>query len=168
MTEVRLLDAADAGAFRGLRLAGLEESPASFGSSVEDEQFRSAGEWAGRASPTDTSAVFGAFVDSGLVGVVRVVREPGAKQSHRASIASMYVAPQARGQGIASELLGRALSHARGWGGVRQVELAVTVGNDSAIRLYRRVGFVEYGRAPAALLVGGVYLDELLMVLPMG
>ena len=164
MTELRLLDAADANAFREIRLAGLAESPASFGSSVEDEQSRTIGEWQERVTPSESSAVFGAFAEMNLVGVVRVVRESGRKQEHRVSIASMYVAPVARRRGVAAELLQQALSHAQSWVGVRQAELAVTAGNESAVQLYRRFGFQQYGRAPAVLLVDGVYHDELLMV----
>ncbi len=108
--------------------------------------------------------MLGAFLDRALVGVVRVVRESGVKQMHRASIASMYVAPEARRRGVASALMERAMSHVQGWDGVRQVELAVTAGNSSAIQLYQRFGFVEYGRAPAALRVEGEYHDELLMI----
>ena len=164
MTAVRLLDAADAIAFREFRLAGLAESPASFGSGVDDEQSKTTAEWRDRVTPTDASAVFGAFEDRDLVGVVRVVREAGLKQMHRASITSMYVAPAARHRGVAAELLQRALSHAQCWEGLRQVELAVTVGNASAIRLYQRFNFVEFGRVPAALFVDGEYHDELFMV----
>ncbi len=164
MIETRVLDVEDAGAFREIRLAGLAESPLSFGSSVEEEQYRGLPEWAQRVTPGEDSAVLGAFLDRALVGVVRVVRESGVKQMHRASIASMYVAPEARRRGVASALMERAMSHVQGWDGVRQVELAVTAGNSSAIQLYQRFGFVEYGRAPAALRVEGEYHDELLMI----
>lgn len=48
--------------------------------------------------------------------------------------------------------------------GLRQVTLAVTAGNESAVALYRSMGFEVYGREPHALLVDGVLHDDLQMV----
>lgn len=46
---------------------------------------------------------------------------------------------------------------------VESLLLAVGVHNEPAQRLYRRHGFVEYGREQRALKVGDVYYDEILM-----
>jgi ribosomal protein S18 acetylase RimI-like enzyme len=48
--------------------------------------------------------------------------------------------------------------------GVRQVLLTVTAGNDTALAMYEAFGFRVYGREPRALLVDGVFFDDLHMV----
>ena len=46
-----------------------------------------------------------------------------------------------------------------------QIDLTVTAGNDQAHALYRRCGFVEYGRLERAIRVDGEYLAKVHMVL---
>lgn len=77
----------------------------------------------------------------------------------------MYVVPAARGTGLARPLLEAAIAHARQQPDLRQLQLGVTVGNAPALHLYPSLGFVEYGREPAALCVDGRYYDEILMQL---
>ena len=43
------------------------------------------------------------------------------------------------------------------------IQLAVVSGNDAALRLYNRLGFVQYGVEPNALKQEGRYFDEILM-----
>jgi plasmid maintenance system killer protein len=64
--------------------------------------------------------------------MVGVGREQGLKERHIAFIRSMYVAPQARGQGAGQQLLAAALQQAWSWEGVEQVTLSVTASNDAA------------------------------------
>ncbi|MBO4807419.1 MAG: GNAT family N-acetyltransferase [Lachnospiraceae bacterium] len=48
--------------------------------------------------------------------------------------------------------------------GYKQVELEVVADNERATALYKKSGFVEYGRRPKALLFDdGIYHDEILM-----
>ncbi|HYI88655.1 MAG TPA: GNAT family N-acetyltransferase [Beijerinckiaceae bacterium] len=61
-----------------------------------------------------------------------------------AEILSVAVAPEARGRGYARALLAdhlQGLAHA----GVRTVHLEVENGNESALSLYRRLGFAKVG-----------------------
>ena len=55
------------------------------------------------------SRFYGAFAGDGLVGIVNLQRYGRAKLRHRAIIGSMYVVPQARGQGLGKRLLGQSL-----------------------------------------------------------
>jgi len=48
-------------------------------------------------------------------------------------------------------------------GAVEQVMLTVEAGNARAIKLYERHGFRTIGKMPRAILVDGVYYDELQM-----
>jgi len=73
----------------------------------------------------------------GMVSVTAVVDQ-------EAEIISMWVAPTARGQGIADRLVCAALEHARALG-AKRVALDVTAGNEHALDLYRRSGFRDVG-----------------------
>jgi RimJ/RimL family protein N-acetyltransferase len=54
------------------------------------------------------------------------------------------------------------LDHARGR--VEMVQLTVVSENEAAHRLYRAMGFVEYGYEKRALKQDGKYYDDILMV----
>ena len=164
VTGIRVLGAADAAAFQALRLAGLQECPAAFASSFEEESGRELPAVAERLAPQGDRAVFGAFDGGELVGLVGLMREGHRKLAHKAFIWGMYVAPAARQRGIGRRLVGAALSFAESQLRVRQVTLGVNAANPAAIALYERMGFKAFGREPCFMLVDGVPQDELQMV----
>lgn len=65
-------------------------------------------------------------------------------QTANARILSIAVAPAARGQGIASQLIGAAVRYFKGQK-VKKVRLEVRPDNGAAIRVYEKWGFVETG-----------------------
>ena len=73
----------------------------------------------------------------------------------------MYVRPAARRAGIGRRLVEVILEHARG--GVELVRLAVVTNNRTALQLYRRLGFAEYGFEERCLKDGDRYFDCVLM-----
>ena len=84
--------------------------------------------------------------------------------TRHAGILGMGLLPEWRGRGVGGRLIERTLEAARAFPLVR-VELAVRADNDRAIALYRRVGFEEEGRRRRAMLVDGVYYDDIVMAL---
>jgi RimJ/RimL family protein N-acetyltransferase len=68
-----------------------------------------------------------------------------------------------RGQGAGTAMMLRALERARGQ--FETVRLAVFADNTRARALYRRMGFVPYGRLPRGIRRGGQYIDEEFMYL---
>jgi ribosomal protein S18 acetylase RimI-like enzyme len=82
--------------------------------------------------------------------------------AHRANLWGVYVRPEARGVGVARQLIEALLTSASGK--VVQVHLSVVTGNEAALRLYRNAGFEVYGTEPRSLYVNGRYFDEHLMV----
>ena len=50
---------------------------------------------------------------------------------------------------------------------VEELRLTVVASNTTAVRLYSRRGFREYGVEPRALKIGDRYHDEVLMALPL-
>ena len=57
----------------------------------------------------------------------------------------------------------RLLAEAADYEGLRLVQLTVTAGNDAALSVYRRCGFVQFGLEPQAACVGEDYLDKIHM-----
>jgi RimJ/RimL family protein N-acetyltransferase len=158
--NMRVLNETDAAAFQTVRLRSLREHPESFGASWEDEQSRSTEDVAAqlRDDPPNTCTL-GAFVGHVLVGIVSLNRFVRPKVRHKAILGGMYVAPEARGNGIGAALLDAALVHARAMDGVRDVSLAVTVGNETARNVYLAAGFVPWGVEPRYINVDGQFFD---------
>ena len=161
---VRRLVPSDAAAFLALRLASLRDCPSAFSSSFEEERETPLATIEARLAPGSGRNLFGAFDGDELAGFVGVGREDALKTRHKASIRGMYVAPAQRGKGLGKALFEHALAFCTGMEGVRQVLLTVTAGNDTALAMYEAFGFTVYGREPRALLVDGVFYDDLHMV----
>jgi RimJ/RimL family protein N-acetyltransferase len=166
---IRPLTASDFPAWLALRIKALDGHPDAFGSSSTDEWV--ANEHLARKSFTERSiagenAIFGAFDEAGnLVGVTGFVRESGTKSRHRAFAWGVYVAPAARGAGLATRLMQAVIAHARSVEGVTQLELTAASHNTAAISVYKKLGFTTFGRHPRALMLENRPIDEDLMVL---
>lgn len=150
---IRLLTAADAPAYRALRLRGLREHPEAFTSS-HDEDLQHPPQIAAARLASATHAFWGAFDGDALVGIVGLEREQRAKNCHKATVVGMYVASQAGGRGIGRDLLQALLAQAR-HDGLESLVLTVTEGNDKARRLYEAAGFRSFGIEPRAIKVDG-------------
>ena len=118
-----------------------------------------------RLGPDSGDAVYGAFADGTLVGVLGLAREPRAKNRHKAVVFGMYVAPEYAGQGIGAALVAHVIAAARSQSGVEQLVLTVTQTNDGARTLYERHGFRSFGVEPRAIRVDDRYFDKNHMIL---
>jgi RimJ/RimL family protein N-acetyltransferase len=76
-----------------------------------------------------------------------------------ATIAGMYVVPDRRGEGIAKALIAACLAHARSLPGVEEVCLCITVGNETARKLYLACGFQPDFIDPQYFKYQGTYYD---------
>jgi ribosomal protein S18 acetylase RimI-like enzyme len=161
--HVRPLGVADAESYRRVRLESLRLHPEAFGADYDDEAKQDPAQFAERLTLSGFTR-FGGFVDRDLVGLAGLQIRSGAKERHKAYLFSMYVDAAHRRSGLAEQLVEAVISGARGAGAVL-LHLSVTVGNASAQRLYRRMGFTAYGVERRSLLVDGRYLDEELMAL---
>lgn len=65
--------------------------------------------------------------------------------------------------GIGSIAMRAMIDFAKGTGALRTLSLEVREGNERAISLYKRFGFVEIGRHKGRINVRGTYYDEILM-----
>jgi ribosomal protein S18 acetylase RimI-like enzyme len=82
----------------------------------------------------------------------------------RCGVLGMGLLPDRRGQGLGERLMRRALEASRAFG-LARVELTVREDNRRAIALYGKLGFQLEGRNRRAILVEGVYYDQLMMAL---
>ncbi|CAI1496619.1 GNAT family N-acetyltransferase [Serratia quinivorans] len=158
--KIRRLQAENAEDFRAIRLAALKKSPEMFGSFYALEAEKPLQFFADRLT---NCAVFGAYSNGRIVGVMVFKQAEGIKDAHKASLTGVFVEPEFRGQGIANALLKAVIDH--GSNQVEQILLTVVADNDAAISLYKKYGFEPYGMEPRALKTEQGYLDEMLMVL---
>ena len=150
---------------RSIRLAALADAPSAFASTHDQELAYPEQRWIDAARNRSNGPLSGTFVavdtgagaevaevggvDTGeFVGLVGgylpAAFEPEHREEGVAELVSMWVAPAARGRGVAQELITAVVD----WAAERNchtVELWVTRGNDAAIALYEKAGFVETG-----------------------
>lgn len=144
--DIRRLRPEDAGLLRALRLRALETDPGAFGSIHEEVARRDDGHWqtwAEEHSTGDDHCTLIALRDGNPVGLVRSERDLAASAVFW--IYSLWVAPEARRQGLGLRLLAR-VEEWIGTSGGRQVELDVVDRETAAVRLYERAGYQPDGR----------------------
>lgn len=159
-TTIRLLVIDDVSTFRSIRLEALRTEPASFASSAEDWEKLPDEEWRRR---TVGNPVFVAFQDDVPVGIMGLMRQSASKMAHRATLVMVYLRRELRGTGLARRLLDAVADYARNEG-IKQLELAVSADNPTAIRFYHREGFSVAGRIPGGFLHEGREIDDVIMV----
>ena len=126
---------------RDLRLRALQADPDAFGESLAVATERSDADWQARADSAD-HASFVADTSGGFVGMV--VGGPAPDRPGIAAIYGMWVAQEARGQGIGAALMDAVEDWARS-AGYAFIGLGVTTTNEPAIRLYEHKGYTDTG-----------------------
>ena len=143
--DIRVLDEQDWQAYRSIRLASLQDSPDSFGSTYELERALSDQKWKSRLSKSSDSsngAMWAAVFDDKFIGLVSAV--VSSVDVDHASIYQMWVSPEYRGEGIGSALIRSVVVWAVQLR-VKRLELSVTTVNTAAVSLYKKMGFVSTG-----------------------
>ncbi len=161
---VRRVLPSEAQTYQLLRLEGLVRHPDCFRIAPEDEADLSLSDV---AKKLDSGTVLGGFVDGNLVGIAGLSAFPGAKAKHKALLWGMYVREEARGLGLADQLMEGILSEARNRG-FEQIQLTVIASNPQACKVYERWGFKLYGTEVQSVKVGDTYYDEQLRVCFLG
>jgi ribosomal protein S18 acetylase RimI-like enzyme len=97
-----------------------------------------------------------ARLDGVVVGSAQVVRPPrnNEAQAFAAQLTHAYIAPYARGFGLARRLVARVEEHAAAMG-FRVLNLDVRETQDIAIKLFEGLGYVRWGTHPAYARVDG-------------
>jgi ribosomal protein S18 acetylase RimI-like enzyme len=165
MIHVRKLVPSDAEAFQAVRLQALREDPIAFASSYEEERDLPLATIAERLVATDDRAIVGAFDGPLLVGLAAWHREEMRKLHHKGFVWGVFVKESHRGHGLARRLLEAVIALARRADGILLLNLTAYADNQRAIALYESLGFVIYGREPAAICVDGLLHDDVHMAL---
>ena len=140
---VERLKAGDGERLRVIRLRSLRDSPDAFATTFEEAEALAPENWNRRV---EELATFVASEHGTDLGMVRAVLDEQSPQA--AYVISMWVAPEARRQGIGSALLDAVVQWARAQGLTRLL-LDVGEANAPAIALYTRKGFVRTGASGA-------------------
>lgn len=125
-----------------LRLAALQDAPYAFSTRYEEAILRADDAWrefaATRAVSVDDST-FLAFADGEAIGIAGGCRER--EKPKLMHLVAVWVAPEQRGSGVADLLIEAVCDWAQSVGAT-SITAWVTEGNDRALRLYNRLGFV--------------------------
>ena len=136
---IERLTTGDGERLRVIRLRSLRDSPDAFATTFEEAEALAPETW---NRQLEHLATFVASAPGADLGMVRAMRDEQSQET--AYVISMWVAPEARCQGIGSALLDAVVQWARAQGLTRLL-LDVTEANAPAIALYTRKGFVRTG-----------------------
>ena len=138
MPYIKLLARDEWHRLRDIRLSALHESPHAFLTTYGREQAYNEDQW--RAEFTRGEWNIG-IIGSRAVSLLGTTHESDTPV-HECYLEYLWVSPECRGSGVAFDMLTIILDRLQ-TSGVRTVFLWVLDGNDTAIRLYKRVGFVS-------------------------
>jgi ribosomal protein S18 acetylase RimI-like enzyme len=148
-------------AYRALRLRSLLDAPEAFGSSHAAEEAWAHALWMARLTAADVSGrdcplVAETDTEAAMLGLLWAKCD--AEDAGIVNVFQMWVAPEARGRGVASALLEEAVAWARSIDAQR-VQLGVVISNEAALQLYIRHGFIKAGE-PAPIRPGSALLEQ--------
>jgi GNAT superfamily N-acetyltransferase len=149
-------------AYRALRLRSLLDAPDAFGSSYAAEEAWAQELWMARLTAASVSGRDCPLVaestgpDGAMLGLLWAKCD--ADDAGIVNLFQMWVAPEARGRGVAAALVDEAVAWARSIG-ARRVQLGVVTDNQAAIQLYLRKGFRNAG-TPAPIRPGSALLEQ--------
>lgn len=131
--------------YRALRLRALADAPEAFGMTLSEAVQRTGNDWAwilNLATRSGQDLPLVAEISGSAAGMAWA--KVDASDPGRIHLFQVWVAPEARGHGVAAALLDAAIAWARSRH-ARTMQLGVVCGNDAARRLYERAGFQDVG-----------------------
>ncbi|BDM69072.1 hypothetical protein HEK616_25590 [Streptomyces nigrescens] len=117
-----------------------------------------------RAARRGDGALRAAYLDRRLIGLGYWLRYAQATNRQHADLVKIAVAAEAHGRGIGRSLTSTLVADARD-AKIEVLTLDARADNTRALRLYRSLGFREYGRLPAFIAMGGRRYDKVFYML---
>jgi RimJ/RimL family protein N-acetyltransferase len=109
--------------------------------------------------------ILGAFAPDGSIGgMIGFTSENRLKTRHKCHLWGLFVRPEYRGKGLATQLIQSVLDTAQNVLDIEQVQLTVSTQNEASYGLYLRLGFTVFGTELHAMKIGSSYVDEYHMV----
>lgn len=162
--KIRLLTKEDAEIYLNIRLEGLKENPEVFITTM-DEILDQDDPIEYKAEILDKNYTIGAFTDKGeLIGVATLRTFEKVKAEHKGKIESVYVSSRARKMGAGYLLIEEAIHLAKSLG-LEQLTLNIIEGNETAKKLYEKLGFKTFAKTPNSLKLNNEYWDQEHMML---
>jgi len=152
--------------YKALRLQALENDPAAFATTYQEDAAMPDLQWQDRLQNSEGQKSYMLFAqcEGKVIGMVGALLEQGACVEHKATIVSVYVQPEYRGQGIAKTLMQAIMQLLQANKKIVHVQLTVNSDNASAIKLYESVGFKKVGLLEKLVKVGDDFIDGYMMV----
>src|SRR5260370_14039676 len=138
MPYIKRLDSDEWRDLQNIRLSALADSPRTFLATYDQEKTFDEIRWRAEFDRGDWNIGMRDGQAVGLLGCTREVDTP----AHQCYLEYLWVSPEWRKRGLAHHMLITVLDRLR-ISGVRTAFLWVMDGNDTAVRLYKRVSFVS-------------------------
>lgn len=144
--------------YKQIRLEALKLEQQAFGSRYEDNIKYPEAFWRGRLEDAQAGENLLLFARQGdrLVGLIGTYAD---EEKGVVNVISVYVAAEARGQGIGAALMEAILAEVRKQGTFRKARLMVNADQAAAFDLYRRFGFEVVGEETNVLGDGLSHLE---------
>jgi len=111
--------------------------------------------------PPETSPSTNSKNKGQIIGYMTLSRFSMDSTAHcRSTRIGLQIASVYQNKGYGAEAIRWALDWAFLWAGMRRVEIGTTAYNERAVALYKKLGFVEEGRAREKVLMHGRWWDE--------
>ena len=131
--------------YRALRLEALHKEPQAFGATYADSLAQPDTFWQGRladAVAARSNWMVFARRRTQLVGMIGAYQDEAMATLQIGQVVAMYVATNARGQGISRQLMTSLIAIMERTPSIRRLRLDVNVEQTAAVHLYERMGFV--------------------------
>jgi len=103
-----------------------------------------------------------AEIERNIVGFAVIRNETKKRKVHIGAL-GIFIQKEWRGAGVGGALMNAILELVKNNPLIHKIGLAVFANNESAIRLYKKLGFVEEGRRVREIRFNDEYVDEILM-----
>lgn len=145
--------------YKQLRLEALKEDGTAFGESYAESSQRSDEEWQRRLTNPKNHIMVARDGDR-LFAMAGACQEEGEKVRHIAYAWGVYVNKDYRGKGVGKKLMEALLEEVRKNNEIEKVNLNVNTIQQSAVKLYEKLGFEIVGTLHKELKIGDKYFDE--------
>jgi RimJ/RimL family protein N-acetyltransferase len=144
----------------------LKNFPTNFTSNYQDEKTKEKLFFQPHIEQSDTNNfVIGAFHNNSLVGISGFNRHEREKRNHSGIIIQVYVTPEYQRKNIGQNIIKATLDEAFKIDGIEQIEIDVIAINENAEKVYKKIGFEEYGLQKNFLKINNTYYDHKMMMI---
>jgi RimJ/RimL family protein N-acetyltransferase len=149
---------------KDMRLKALQTDPLAFGRTYEEESQLSDEDWKDKLTDPDSEWFF-SKKDGKYIAMAGVIFAKRKIIQHRAEINGVFVEPAYRRQGIGEDLVRCILAKLKANSKTAKVELNVRAPQESAIKMYEKLGFRTIGVHKKNAKIDGIYYDMISMEL---